>query len=172
MTQPLTRLARLLAASFAAALLASCSNAPKEPIPITPPSEVAKAPVARVPIPDTPRPVTPAPPASAPSRILVSNVPAGTQYVCVGEAASDGSRPQTAIQFDAKVAQLCMKHPEMGPCQYEREVCRRSGGRVFTADSSEITLATEAEYDKKVIRVRFKGDDGPPSSDSRRKSAR
>jgi hypothetical protein len=161
---------RLLAAGCAATLLASCSNAPKEPIPITPPKDVANAPVARVPLPETapaPSTATPAPPAS---KIVVSNVPAGTQYVCVGEAAADGSRPQTAIQFDAKVAQLCMKHPEMGPCQYERDVCRRSGGRVFTADSTEITLATEAEYDKKVIRVRFKGDDGPPAS--RRKPAR
>ncbi len=35
-------------------------------------------------------------------------------------------------------------------------MCRRSGGRVFTANNVEITLATEAEYDKKVLRVRFK----------------
>jgi hypothetical protein len=171
MTDRMTRLTHLLAAACAAALFASCSNAPKEPIPITPPAEVAKAPVARVPIPETRPPATP-PPASGPSKIVVSNVPSGTQYVCVGEPAADGSRPQTAIQFDAKVAQLCMKHPEMGPCQYERDVCRRSGGRVFTSDSTEITLATEAEYDKKVIRVRFKGDDGPGSSASRRNSSR
>lgn len=160
---------RLLTAGCAAILVAACSNAPKEPIPITPPKEVAAAPVARVPLPQAvPAPAPSGPPAE--SRIVVSNVPAGTQYVCVGEPAADGSRPQTAIQFDSKVAQLCMKHPEMGPCQYERDVCRRSGGRVFTADSTEITLATEAEYDKKVIRVRFRGDDGPPSD--RRKSAR
>jgi hypothetical protein len=46
----------------------------------------------------------------------------------------------------------------MGPCQYEREVCRRSGGRVIAADGKEITKATEAEYDRKVMRVRFRGD--------------
>jgi len=44
----------------------------------------------------------------------------------------------------------------MGPCQYERDVCRRSGGRVYAAGGVEITQATEAEYDKKVLRVRFK----------------
>ena len=44
----------------------------------------------------------------------------------------------------------------MGPCQYERDMCRRIGGRVYTPDGVEITLQTEAEYDKKVMRVRFK----------------
>jgi len=51
---------------------------------------------------------------------------------------------------------LCKRHPEMGPCQYERQACRRSGGRVFAASGEEITLATEAEYDKKVLRARFR----------------
>jgi hypothetical protein len=43
----------------------------------------------------------------------------------------------------------------MGPCQYEREVCRTSGGRVFAADGREITKETEAEYDRRVLRVRI-----------------
>jgi hypothetical protein len=51
---------------------------------------------------------------------------------------------------------MCAKHPEMGPCQYERDICRRSGGRVYAAGGAEITAQTEAEYDKKVMRVRFK----------------
>ena len=51
---------------------------------------------------------------------------------------------------------MCRRHPEMGPCQYERELCRKSGGRVYAADGTEITLATEAEYDRKVMRVRFR----------------
>ena len=46
----------------------------------------------------------------------------------------------------------------MLPCQYERDICRRNGGRVFAADGTEITMATEAEYDKKVFRVRFRAD--------------
>ena len=44
----------------------------------------------------------------------------------------------------------------MGPCQYERNLCRGGGGRVYAPDGTEITMATEAEYDKKVMRVRFK----------------
>jgi hypothetical protein len=44
----------------------------------------------------------------------------------------------------------------MGPCQYERNVCRAAGGRVYAANGREITLATEAEYDRKVMRVRFR----------------
>jgi hypothetical protein len=35
-------------------------------------------------------------------------------------------------------------------------MCRRSGGRVYAAGGVEITMQTEAEYDKKVTRVRFK----------------
>jgi hypothetical protein len=65
-------------------------------------------------------------------------------------------RQQTAIEFVPKVGAMCAKHPEMGPCQYERDVCRKSGGRVYAAGGIEITQATEAEYDKKVMRVRFK----------------
>ena len=63
---------------------------------------------------------------------------------------------QTAIAYAEKTDALCRKHPEMGPCQYERNACRRSGGRVYTADGTEITLATEAEYDRKVRRVQFR----------------
>jgi hypothetical protein len=40
----------------------------------------------------------------------------------------------------------------------KREGCRRNNGRVYAADGKEITRATEAEYDKKVMRVRFRGD--------------
>ena len=67
-------------------------------------------------------------------------------------------RSVTAIEFVPKVAALCAKHPEMGPCQYEREGCRRNGGRVFAANGKEITKATEAEYDRKVMRVRLRAD--------------
>jgi hypothetical protein len=44
----------------------------------------------------------------------------------------------------------------MGPCQYERNVCRAAGGRVYAANGEEITMRTEAEYDRKVLRVRFR----------------
>ena len=85
---------------------------------------------------------------------LIVKVPPDAIYVCVSKA--EGQQKQVVIEFDAKVGAVCRKNPEMGPCQYEREICRKSGGRVFAQNGSEITLATEAEYDKKVMRVRFR----------------
>jgi hypothetical protein len=81
-------------------------------------------------------------------------VPVGSIYVCVSD--TGGVRQQTAIEFPPKVGAMCAKHPEMGPCQYEREICRHGGGRVYAAGGIEITRQTEADYDKKVMRVRFK----------------
>jgi hypothetical protein len=103
-----------------------------------------------------PAPVVPAPAASqsAPSKIVIAGVAPGVLYVCVTEAA--GQTRQATIEFSAQVAELCRKAPEMGPCQYEREACRRTGGRVFAADGTEVTLGTEAEYDKRVMRIRMK----------------
>lgn len=121
-----------------AAALGAC--APREPVPLTPPAEVAGAPVVR-------RPAKPAPLAG-----IV--VPPEAVYVCVVER--DGQRAQTVIAFAPRVLALCRKHPEMGPCQYERNVCRAGGGRVYAANGQEITLATEVEYDRKVMRVRFR----------------
>ena len=96
--------------------------------------------------------VTETPNADAPLTGIV--VPPNTQYVCVSE--TNGVRQQTSIAFSAKVAALCRKHPEMGPCKYERDACRRSNGRVYAANGVEITMKTEAEYDKRVMRVMFK----------------
>ena len=76
--------------------------------------------------------------------------------MCVVEG--KGERQQTAIEFTPKVGELCRKHPEMGVCQYEREICRSHGGRVFAANGAEITKLTETEYDKRVMRVRFRAD--------------
>ncbi len=102
------------------------------------PQEVAK-------VPDRPRASVPAPPTAWAPDVL---------YVCVG---ARGER-QTPIELSPSLAGLCRKHPEMGPCQYQRETCRRAGGRVFAADGLEITPAVEAEYDRKVLRARFRGD--------------
>ena len=93
----------------------------------------------------------PSTPAAQPAIV----VPPNALYVCVVDAG--GVRKQTAIELAPKLGELCAKHPEMGPCQYERNACRRRGGRVYAAGGKEITMATEAEYDKKVLRVRFKG---------------
>jgi hypothetical protein len=80
------------------------------------------------------------------------SIPTGAVYVCA--TGSGTNRTIAAIELAENVAALCRRHPEMGPCQYARNACRRSGGRVYSADGSEITQADEADYDKKVMRVR------------------
>ena len=72
-------------------------------------------------------------------------------YFCIKD--SGGVHTQTPIEFTPNVYALCVKHTEMGPCQYARNECRSSGGRVYAADGTEITTKTEAQYDKKVIRA-------------------
>jgi hypothetical protein len=135
-------------------LLVAC--APREPVPLTPPSESGAAVVRRPAEPAAPPSVPPVA-SAAPSRtsppLAGIVVPDDAIYVCVSERG--GERTQTVIAFAPKVHALCGRHPEMGPCQYERNVCRASGGRVFAANGQEITMATEAEYDRKVRRVRF-----------------
>jgi hypothetical protein len=138
-------------------LMGGCAQeAAKTPLPVTPPEDRASAPVIRRPLPETPIPTPPETPPGAlapvPEPAIV--LPPKAQYVCVTDVA--GQRQQTVIEFSPKVTTMCLKHPEMGPCQYERNACRRSGGRVFAAEGKEITMATEAEYDKKVLRIRFK----------------
>ena len=135
------------------ALSAACSPAPveKSPVPLTVPSEVAGAAVVRRAIPEPA--VTPSLPPPVAAAVPI-DIPPGAIYVCVSEAG--GARQTTAIELAPKVGESCAKNPEMGPCQYERNVCRGSGGRVYAANGVEITMKTEAEYDKKVMRVRLK----------------
>lgn len=124
---------------------------------MAPPSGSAEPAVARRPLEtpaQSPSPTAPGAAASIKASPAKASVPAGTQYVCVTHA--NGTRQQTAIEFAPNVAALCRRHPEMGPCQYERDRCRAIGGRVFAADGAEITRATEADYDKKVMRARFR----------------
>ncbi len=154
--------------------LGSCALVEKEPLRITPKSEIKSSPVVREVLPEpapaesrppenaaaTSRPpslanVAPSvavPPAAVPP--VFPPVPAGTLYVCRG--AVNGQLQRTAIEYEPRVKQLCVRHPEMGVCQYEREACRASGGQVFDASGTEITRQIEAEYDKKVMRVRFR----------------
>jgi len=133
------------------------SSLEKQPLPTTSSNETRGASVVRRPMQETAPPdvvgeATKTPNADAPLAGIVA--PPNTQYVCVSE--TNGVRQQTSIEFSPKVAALCRKHPEMGPCKYERDACRRSNGRVYAANGVEITKQTEAEYDKRVMRVVFK----------------
>jgi hypothetical protein len=138
--------------AIAAIVLAACTA--KEPVPLTPPLDRSGAPVVRRDVPAPAPAVTartgPTAPLPAPPAVF----PPDAIYVCVAE--TGGQRTETVIEFSPKVYDLCRRHPEMGPCQYERDICRRSGGRVYAAGGVEITNQTEAEYDQKVMRVRFK----------------
>jgi hypothetical protein len=123
------------------------------------PGDTADAAVVRRPVPapePAPPPVKSNPPAgSASSRHAPTGVvPPGSIYVCVYE--SGGVRWEMAIAFSPEVGVLCAKHPEMGPCQYERNACRRGGGRVYAGGGVEITPQMEAEYDRRVTRVLIK----------------
>ena len=133
-------------------MLAACSPAPMGTgaVPLPPPTATAGAAVVRRPAPEPT--IAPTPPPNVAAAGIA--VPPGAIYVCVAE--TNGVRQSITIEFSPKVGALCAKNPEMGPCQYERNVCRRSGGRVYAANGVEITMATEAEYDRKVMRVRLK----------------
>ena len=85
-------------------------------------------------------------------KLDAASIPTGA--VCVCATGSGKDRTIEAIELQENVAALCRRHSEMGPCQSARNACRRSGGCVYAADGSEITQADEAEYDKKVLRVR------------------
>ena len=122
--------------------------------PSTPPPR-ATAPVAPKTASAAPAPSAPAPAAVAKAPVLPSmDLPPGPLYTCVVA----GTR--TVIEYAENVEKLCRRHPEMGPCQYERDACRKGGGRVYTAKGEEVTPAVEAAYDAKVQRVRFQADGG------------
>jgi len=148
---------RLCFVCCVALVLGGCASLTpqKESPPLTPPKEAAVSPVVRERLPVEPAPPVQeaGPPAPALSQVPI---PPTTLYVCA--KLIKGEVQQVAIEFVPKVEQLCRRHPEMLPCQYERDICRRSGGRVFTADGTEITVGTETEYDKRVYRVRFRAD--------------
>jgi hypothetical protein len=139
---------------LAIALIAACAPPARDSAPRTTAVDAVPPPVVRTPLP--PSSVGPAAESAASTAKAAPPVlPADALYVCVTERG--GERAQTVIAFPSqKVFELCRKHPEMGPCQYERNACRKAGGRVYAAGGQEITLATEAEYDKKVMRWTFR----------------
>ena len=121
--------------------------------PAPPPVAPAKGPAATAPSP----PMTVAPAIVVPPGVVLPSLdfPPGPLYACVAAGA------RSTIDYEPRVEQLCRRHPEMGPCQYERNACRARGGRVYTAKGEEVTLAVEAEYDRIVRRVRFQADGAP-----------
>ena len=85
-------------------------------------------------------------------KLDAASIPTGAVYVCATGSGKD--RTIAPIPLEERVAALCRRHTEMGPCQSARNACRRNGGRVYSADGSEVTEADEAAYDKKVMRMR------------------
>ncbi|MBK6337895.1 MAG: hypothetical protein IPF60_20015 [Betaproteobacteria bacterium] len=97
-----------------------------------------------------PPPAAPGP--AVPVALPAMDLPPGPIYRCAVAGSVD------VMALPANIESLCRRHPEMGPCQYERDACRQRGGRVLTSRGDEVTLAVEAEYDRRVQRVRFRGD--------------
>ena len=142
------------------------SSAPdRPPAAVAPVGAVAAAPDLVATPPVATAKSTPAPDASPAVGALVAEAPVSQAaapalnptdplYYCVTGSANAPQR--TPIALAPSVETLCRKAPEMGPCQYERDACRRQGGKVLTAAGTEITLQTEAEYNRRVLRVRMK----------------
>lgn len=140
----------LVSLAVAVLVLAGCQQA-APPSPATP-SPGAPAPAV---VPESPPPkVVPA--IVVPPGVTLPSIdfPPGPLYVC------DAGGTKFNIEYEPRVEQLCRRHPEMGPCQYERTQCRSRGGRVYTQKGEEVTMAVEGEYDRIVRRVRFQADGG------------
>ncbi len=134
---------------FAAGVLLAVAACGRVVPPTAAPPTTRAAPAA----PAAVAPVAPAPPKVA---LPVVDPPPGPLYTC------ERSGTREPLVLSESVDRLCRRHPEMGPCQYERDQCRKSGGRVLTARNEEVTAAVEAEYDKRVTRLRLQADGGPP----------
>ncbi len=150
----------------AAALMVGCAQTPP-PSPTAAPDSSITPTMPSVATPAAPAPtVTVAPPApkamevpSAASnaqpdpRVIATTsvlTPSGkTRYECV-----KGSN-RTPIGLPEGSERVCSRFPAMGPCQYERDACRASGGRVIRFDGTDITKEVENEYDRQVQRFRL-----------------
>ena len=135
---------RRMAMALAALALVACG-----PAPVPPPPEPVPAP-SPAPTP-TPTPM----PSPLPVALPDMNLPPGPIYVC------DTGGARVPIELPANIESLCRRHPEMGPCQFERNACRTRGGRVYTSVGEEVTGAVESLYDERVRRVRFQADAQP-----------
>jgi hypothetical protein len=179
---PASRIAALVVTTVT--LLSACTQAPvvkdEDPAVLQPRPVVVVPVIPDVPPPEVPPPTVSAMPAIpprdaavgsvgsaggtvAPSRGQLSAVqiaavasvtPEGTtRYECV--KGKTGAETRIAIIFPEKSGRICARFPAMGPCQYEREACRATGGRVIRFDGAEITKDVEKEYDKQVQRFRL-----------------
>jgi hypothetical protein len=130
---------------LAALALAACQPSPPPSAPVPPPP------------PPAPVVASPGPSALPPAPVALPrmDLPPGPIYRCAVAGTT------AVLQLPESIEGLCRRHPEMGPCQYERDACRQRGGRVLTSLGDEVTARVEAEYDKRVQRVRFQGDAAP-----------
>jgi hypothetical protein len=162
------RSATLWLACSAVALIVGCAQtpppsptaAPDSSITPTTPSVAAPTPAPKS-EPQTASAPAPAPmevPSAAsrsqadPKMIATTSVltPSGKgRYECV-----KGST-RSSIGLPDGSERICSRFPAMGPCQYERDACRASGGRVIRFDGTEITKEVENEYDRQVQRFRL-----------------
>jgi len=126
----MTRMSGTAVALLAALALAACTPSAHD--------SRSAAPTPKGGAPAVAPPTAPSPQVAAPAVV----VPDGALYVCVTERG--GQRIPSVIEFPSpKVADLCRRHPEMSPCQFERNACRRTGGRVFAANGQEIDVPLE-----------------------------
>jgi hypothetical protein len=135
--------------SVAAAMFVLSACHPTVPPPAGPPPGPPPGPAATAPA--SLPPALPPPVVALPTMDL----PPGPIYRC------ELAGRREVLTLPENIEALCRRHPEMGPCQYERDACRQRGGRVVTAKGEEVSLAVEAEYDKRVRRVRFQADGVP-----------
>lgn len=137
-----------------AALATACQPIAVPPSERPAPGSITPAPVPAVRATPAPQPgpevVAPPAPLVLPSTVL----PPGPIYYC------DVGGRRSVLELPASIESLCRRHPEMGPCQYERDSCRARQGRVYTSLNEEVTRAVETEYDRRVRRVRFQADGG------------
>ena len=143
-------MARTAAALVAALLVAACDRPPPG-APVAPGSTEARPAAVAAAAPTGAAAGAPVASGSVPAPVVA--IPEGALYACVVDAR--GERRISAIELAPQVSALCAKNPEMGPCRYAREACRGDGGRVFGPEGNEITRATEAESDRRVLRVRL-----------------
>ncbi len=155
----------LLLSLAALAALVGCAQAPTAPIATAPAAAEAK-PDLPPPAPNKSATAAPSLPPSAtppPPSLPLPAVPSASA-IAVSAALTPDGKPRYACQKGGSMEQIvlpqgtdriCSRFPAMGPCQYERDACRASGGRVIRFDGVEITKDVEHEYDKQVQRFRL-----------------